>query len=128
MEDFGNEIEKVFKSYIGRVVAFILAPVLAIAVPPVTIAVNNLLGTGFSDQQVTAVAVAAVVGVALAVFQWLRNLGNWEAKAQEAYMLYRAGEQNLAMAEAQQGVVATDPNTPTAPLPDEGMPNRPDKV
>jgi hypothetical protein len=126
--DFGDQIEKVFKSYIGRVVAFVLAPLLAIAVPPLTVAVNNVLGTGFSDGEIATVAIAAVVGVALAVFQWLRNLGNWEAKAQEAYMLYRAGEQNLAAVEAQQGIVASEPDVSAEPLPNEGMPNRPDRL
>jgi len=94
------DLNSVFTSYIGRIVTFALTPLLLIAVPPVTNALNEVLGTGFSDQQISNVAIAIVVGIALAVWQWLRNRGNWEAKLAELEALYKSGEQLLNQQEA----------------------------
>ena len=98
--DIGDQLDKVFSSYIGRIVAFALAPLLALAAPPVVKAVNEVLGTDFSDAQLSQIAIATVVGLAAVAWQWLRNRGNWETKIAELEALYKAGEQQLAMAEA----------------------------
>lgn len=112
MDDFGEKLGSVFTAYIGRVVAFVLAPVLLVAVPPVTNAINEVLGTGYSDQQISNVAIAICVGLALVFWQWLRNRGDWENKLAELEALYEAGKQNVAMSEGMVGVEAP----PDAPL------------
>lgn len=93
-------LDSVFKSYIGRIVAFVLAPVLLVAVPPVTNAINEVLGTGYSDQQISNVAIATVVGLAIVIWQWLRNRGNWEKQLAELKALYEAGEQAIRAVDA----------------------------
>lgn len=75
-----------FDQYIGRIVAFVLTPILLVAVPPAVNAVNEVLGTGFTDQQIIQYALAAAVGLALVVYKWLQNRGEWE-------VLIAAGEQ-----------------------------------
>ena len=97
MED---KLGSVFNAYIGRIVAFVLAPVLLVAVPPVTNAINEVLGTGYSDQQISNVAIAVTVGLAAVIWQWLRNRGNWEKGIAELEALYEAGKQNIEAAEA----------------------------
>jgi len=96
MPDFGDTLDSVFKSYIGRIVAFALAPLLALAVPPVVQFLNEVLGTAYTDQQLSNIAIGTVVGLALVIWQWLRNRGNWENKLAELEALYKAGEQYAA--------------------------------
>jgi hypothetical protein len=76
--DIGTKLDAIFSSYIGRIVAFGLAPVLALAAPPIVEALNNVLGTDYTSQQVSNIAIATVVGVAAVIWQWLRNRGDWE--------------------------------------------------
>lgn len=71
-------LDKIFKQYIGRFVAWALAPVLLVAVPPVVHALNSALGTHFSNQQLSNIAIAIVVGLALVLYKWLHNRGKWE--------------------------------------------------
>jgi hypothetical protein len=53
-------------------------------VPPVVELGNTVFGLGWTDQQVSNFAIAGLVGGSLAVWQWLRNRGNWEVAATEA--------------------------------------------
>lgn len=92
-KDFGDHLDAVFTSNIGRIVAFGLAPVLALAAPPVVKALNSVLSTDFSEQQLSNIAIATVVGLAAVVWQWLRNRGNWEAKLAELHIIGMTGEQ-----------------------------------
>lgn len=85
-------IDSIFKSYIGRIVAFILTPILVVVVPVVTNAANEVLGTGLTGQQISNVAIAGVVGVAGVAWQWLRNRGNWEQTVLELENIYEAGK------------------------------------
>ena len=96
MDNFGDKLGEVFTANIGRVVTFVLTPILVVAVPPVTNALNEVLGTGFSDQQISNIAIATVVGLALVVWRWLGNRGNWENKLAELHMLYEAGAAEVA--------------------------------
>lgn len=85
------DLDTLFRNYIGRIVAFVVAPLLAVAAPPVVNFANSILGTEFTDQQLSNIAIATVVGVALVVWQWLRNRGQWETAALELEKLYEAG-------------------------------------
>ena len=84
-------VDQVFKSQIGKIVAFAIAPLLALAVPPVVDALNTALGTDFSNQEISNIAIATVVGVAIVIWQWLRNRGNWERAVAELYTVYEHG-------------------------------------
>jgi protein-S-isoprenylcysteine O-methyltransferase Ste14 len=89
------DLDSLFHSYIGRIVAFILAPLLALAVPPLVELVNDVLGTDFSDQQITYIAIATVVGVALVLWQWLRNRGDWEKSVLEVEKIFEVGREHV---------------------------------
>jgi hypothetical protein len=111
MDDFGDRLSEVFTANIGRVVAFLLTPLLAVAVPPVVQGANEVLGTAYTDQQLSNVAIATVVGIAIVIWQWLRNRGKWEEKLAELEALYEAGKQNVQMAQGAQ----TLPDPPEGP-------------
>ena len=108
-KDPGNVLDSVFNAQIGKIVAFALTPLLAIAIPPLVNAVNSVLGTDFSDQQISNIAIAAVVGVAIVIWQWLRNRGEWEKTLAGAKVLY---EQNQAVSLPEPRGVPL-PGTPT---------------
>lgn len=103
--DPGGVLDQVFKSQIGKLVAFGLAPLLALAIPPVVDALNTALGTDFSNQEISNIAIATVVGIAIVIWQWLRNRGNWERTIAEIYALYERG----------QGAVPAIPPPPVKP-------------
>lgn len=90
-------VDNIIRSNISRIVAFVLTPILLVAVPPVTNAVNEVLGTGYSDQQLSNVAIAATVGVALAAYKWLANRGRYEIAAVENVVtdVYTSGVENV---------------------------------
>ena len=92
---FSDQLESVFTANIGRIVAFVLAPVLVVAVPPVVDGLNNVLGTDFSNQQISNIAIATVVGLAIVVYKWLGNRGQWEKAMAELHLLYESGRQEV---------------------------------
>lgn len=112
-DSFVDTINDVVTSQIGRVVAFVLAPLLLVAVPPVTNAINEVFGLGFTDQQISNVVIAIVVGLALVVYKWLSNRGAYERTVVELHKLYEAGSQ---LANAGQNAPAQgDPTDPVTP-------------
>lgn len=92
------DIDKLVTSYIGRVVSFVLMPVLLVAATPVVNAVNEVLGVGLTDQQVVEAAIATIVGLALTGYQWLRNRGAQELAAVQTVVtkLHAEGAANVA--------------------------------
>jgi len=108
---FLDTVNDVVTSQIGRVVAFVLGPILLIAVPPVTNAINEVFGLGFSDQQISNVVIAIVVGVALLGYKWLQNRGAYERSVLELHKLYEAGN-DLAAQQASGGTVTEAPPRP----------------
>ena len=106
------DLDSIFNNYIGRIVAFALAPLLLVAVPPVTNAVNEVLGTGYSDQQISNIAIGISVGLAAVIWQWLRNRGNWEKGIAELDALYKSGQQ---LVESQEGQLITPEDVPPPP-------------
>lgn len=84
-EDPEGVLDSIFKSNIGRIVAFIATPLLAVAVPPIVDGLNTVLDTDFSNQEISNIAIATIVGIAIVIWQWLRNRGNWETRVAELY-------------------------------------------
>jgi hypothetical protein len=70
--------DQAIKSQIGRLVAFVLTPILL----PLSAAVANwmqdVLGLNLNGADLTAFVISVVVGVALAIYKWLSNRGEWE--------------------------------------------------
>ena len=71
-------LDQLFHTYIGRVVAFVLVPVLTSLSITVVPWLNEVLGTDLTTDQVANAVLAVIVGQILLGWQWLRNRGNWE--------------------------------------------------
>lgn len=71
-------LDSLFHQYIGRLVTFVLTPLLLVAVPPVTKGINDVLDTGLTDAQVTAFAITMALGLVAVVIKWLHGLNKWE--------------------------------------------------
>ena len=85
--DLVGMFENVLKSNIGRWVAAGWALVAPTVVPPLVEFSNSVFALGWTDQQVSNFAIAGIVGGSLAVWQWIRNRGNWEAEVAKAAVL-----------------------------------------
>lgn len=84
-------LDKLFNQYIGRTVAFVVTPVMAVVSPVVVQFVNNVTGAGLDVQTLTGATVAVVVGLSAVAYKWLSNLGNHERLERELEKLYEAG-------------------------------------
>lgn len=112
-KDPGGVLDSVFNSNIGRIVAFGLTPLLALVVPPVVDGLNTALGTDFSNQEISNIAIATVVGIAIVIWQWLRNRGNWERALAEIYSVYEGGKPHVVTPDSAPTIPEVDP--PDAP-------------
>jgi uncharacterized membrane protein YeaQ/YmgE (transglycosylase-associated protein family) len=90
------DLDKAITSYIGRIVAFVLTPLLL----PITAVVANwlqdALGVNLNGGALAAFLVSVVVGVALAIWQWLRGRVQWERLATELVHLRETGDSAIA--------------------------------
>jgi len=84
-------ISAALKSQIGRVVAFVLTPVLLPIVGAVSVWAQDAVGINLDPTAVVAYVVAVVGGCALVAFKWLENRGRFELVAVEAQKLHDAG-------------------------------------
>jgi hypothetical protein len=76
-------IDKLFNQYIGRLVAFVLVPVLLPVTGAVAKWLQDVVGVNLTGDQLTAYIVTTVVGVAAVAFKWLSNRGAFEIAAIE---------------------------------------------
>lgn len=83
--------DNILTAYIGRVVAFVLTPILLPIAATVAVWIQDVLGIDLHGDQLTAYVISVVVGVALAAVQWLRNRGVWEKAVLELQKLEAAG-------------------------------------
>lgn len=81
------------ESYIGRIVAFVLTPILLPVVTAGAVWGQNVLGVDLHGDQLTAFIVTTVTGFALVVYRWLANRGEWEKVVKYVEGLYEAGKQ-----------------------------------
>jgi sulfite exporter TauE/SafE len=91
------KFDDVVTNNVGRIVAFVLTPILLPGVGAVAFWLQNVIGIDL--QQYTAVAVGFVVsvvtGCALVAYKWLENRGAWEKGVAELEALYHAGQQAI---------------------------------
>ncbi len=108
-----GQLDKAVRDNISRLVAWVLAPALAILIPPVTNAVNTALGTGYNDQQLSNIAIAAIVGTLLALWAWLRGRAQFETAATYVKERYDEGKA------LERGDLSGQPDDSTSYDPDE---------
>lgn len=87
-------LDALFHTYVGRVVAFVLTPILTVASGSVAVWANKHLGLTLNGGQLTGYVVACVVGVSLVVYKWLSNLGAFERIEAEIVKAHDAGAAN----------------------------------
>lgn len=85
--------DKLFHDYIGRVVAFAVAPAMAVVSPFVIQTANDVLGVNLTNAQLDHVTIAVIIGVAGVAYKWLHNLGAYERVQVELEKLYDAGNE-----------------------------------
>lgn len=92
-----DEVDSVVTSQIGKIVAFVLTPILLPLVGSGAAWAQDILGVNLNSTEVTGLVVSVVVGVALLAWQWLKNRGAWERAVVETSALAAAGQENLAL-------------------------------
>lgn len=71
-------MNSVIQSQIGRIVAFVLTPILLPVSASVATWIQDIAGLDLDGADLTAYVVAVVAGVTVAVYKWLSNRGEWE--------------------------------------------------
>lgn len=90
-------LEEVFRSHIGRIVTFVLTPILLPLVGAGAVWAQDVIGIDLDPAQVTAYVGAVVIGLAIVVYKWLANRGDWERIiVQQVQQLHAEGETALA--------------------------------
>lgn len=94
------DLEDVANSYIGRIVAFVLTPILLPTATAVAAWLQDAVGIDLEGGQLTAYVVAVAGGLTLTAVTWLYNRGKWEVGKAELDKLYELAnhevDRNLA--------------------------------
>lgn len=93
-------LDDVLRSNIGRVVAFILTPILLPVATAIAAWLQDVVGIDLTGQQLTGYVVAIAIGVALVIYRWLANRGEWERTTLELHKLLEAGRSEVDTAAA----------------------------
>jgi|SRR3954465_2611247 anti-sigma factor RsiW len=102
-------MDNIITSQIGRLVAFVLTPILLPVAAVVANWAQDALGLDLNGADLTAYVVTVVAGVALGAWQWLKNRGEWEKAVEVVGKYHDSGE----------AFVDTGPD-PVEPLPLSG--------
>jgi len=84
-------ISAALRSHVGRIVAFVLTPILLPLVGAGSVWAQDAIGVNLDPNEVVAYVVAVVAGCALVAFKWLENRGRFELVAAETQKLHDAG-------------------------------------
>jgi hypothetical protein len=105
--------DDIANNYIGRIVAFVLTPILVPAVTAVAAWAQDAIGINLDGAQLTAYVIAVATGLAVVAATWLRNNGTWEVASAELIKLHELGSQQIADADPTQppGLTITDSTT-----------------
>jgi hypothetical protein len=87
------DLDGVFQRYIGRVVAFVLAPILVPASAAVAVWAQDVVGINLDPNVLVAYVSSVAIGVAAIIYKWLHNNGLFENAVVELHSLYRAGSE-----------------------------------
>lgn len=112
MDDF----EELVSNNIGRLVAFVLTPLLIPIATAVAAWLQNVLGIDLDPDQLTAYIISVAVGLSAVIAVWLRNRGKWEVAMAELIKLHELGRDTIATA-AQAPADPQGPHQPTGLAP-----------
>lgn len=87
-----DEFNRVISSNIGRIVAFVLTPILLPVIGAIAYWLQDKLGVNLDPQEAVAYIVTVVGGVAAVIFKWLSNRGEWETTIATIEQLHAAGK------------------------------------
>jgi hypothetical protein len=82
----------VVNSQIGRLVAFVLTPILLPIGTAVAAWLQNAVGIDLHGDQLTGYVVAVAAGLAIVFATWLRNRGQWEIAQAQVQQLHGIGQ------------------------------------
>lgn len=80
------------EQYIGRIVAFVLTPLLLTVITPLAVWAQAKLGIDLNPAEIVAYIVTVGTGIALVAYKWLHNRGEYEKSVQFVEHLYDVGE------------------------------------
>lgn len=89
------DFEDVATSQIGKIVAFVLTPILLPTATAVAAWAQDAIGIDLDGGALTAYVVAVAVGIAAVSATWLFNRGKWEVGKAELDKLYELGRAEL---------------------------------
>lgn len=89
------DFEDLVNSNVGRIVAFVLTPVLIPSATAAAAWLQDAVGINLDGSQLTAYVVAVAAGIAVVAATWLRNLGAWEVGQAELIKLHELGQQEI---------------------------------
>jgi membrane protease YdiL (CAAX protease family) len=84
--------DDVAKSYVARVVTFVLTPILLPVAGVVANWGQDVLGLDLNGADLTAYVVSVMVGLALVIYSWVKNRGEWEVAAATVEKLHKSGQ------------------------------------
>lgn len=84
-------ISAALQSYIGRIVAFVLTPILLPAVGAISVWMQNSIGIDLPVEAVVGYTISTTIGVALVIYKWLENRGRFEIAAAQVVKLHDEG-------------------------------------
>lgn len=88
--------DELVNNNIGRIVAFVLTPILIPTATAVAAWLQDALGINLSGAELTAYVVAVAAGLSVIAATWLRNRGQWEIAQAELIKLHELGAQEIA--------------------------------
>lgn len=83
-----STVGNAFESQIGKIVAFVLTPILAPLVGALAFWLQDKLGINMDPAVAVGYIVTVVSAVAVAAGTWLHNRGKWEATVAETAALH----------------------------------------
>lgn len=96
--NFLDTVNDVVTSQIGRVVTFVVTPILLPVVGALAFWLQNKIGIDMNPTEATAYIAAIVTGGAGVIWKWLHNRGEYERSVIELHKLYEAGNQLVQQA------------------------------
>ncbi len=88
---FKDKADEAFESNVGRIVAFVLAPILLPVAATFAAWAQNAVGVDLHPDAVVALVVSTVVGLAAVVYKWISNRGQYERLLAEWQNLHDTG-------------------------------------
>lgn len=86
-----SNVDDAVTSQIGRVVAFVVTPVLLPVLGALAVWLQDKVGINMDPAVLVGFVVSVVAGTAALAYKWLHNRGEYEKVVLELHKLYEAG-------------------------------------